>query len=158
LEKLSHHANDEPMPVEIVRPVVPPGVANVVRRLMAKSPAERFQTPDELAAALARYSELHPVLWAAKPKHPLSLSAVDEPVGGDDPSDLSTGSTIGAAVSGTLSLADFASALSPTARSILSRPDYEPEPALGLRARFLLAIAFGFFLGVALIVAAAFLQ
>jgi hypothetical protein len=34
-------------------PGVPPGVAAVVRRLMAKRPADRFQTPGELIGAIA---------------------------------------------------------------------------------------------------------
>ncbi len=39
LEKLERHATVDPEPVEQLRPVVPPGVAALVRRLMAKDPA-----------------------------------------------------------------------------------------------------------------------
>jgi serine/threonine protein kinase len=53
-EKLLKHQLAEPVPVETLRPGVPEEVAAVVRKLMAKKPADRFQTPAELAAELAR--------------------------------------------------------------------------------------------------------
>jgi serine/threonine-protein kinase len=56
LEKLIRHGTEEAEPVERLRPGVPPALAAVVRRLMAKKPAERFQTPAELAAALAPFA------------------------------------------------------------------------------------------------------
>jgi serine/threonine-protein kinase len=57
LEKIMRHQLDEPAPVEGLRPGVPPDLLAVVRRLMAKQPAERFQTPAELAEALLAVSE-----------------------------------------------------------------------------------------------------
>jgi serine/threonine-protein kinase len=51
-EKLLKHQLEYPVPVEEIRRDVPPAVAAVVARLMAKNPAERYQTPAELAAAL----------------------------------------------------------------------------------------------------------
>jgi WD40 repeat protein/serine/threonine protein kinase len=51
-EKLVKNQLDEPMPVEELRPEVPPEVAAIVRRLMAKKPEERYQTPAELEQAL----------------------------------------------------------------------------------------------------------
>jgi hypothetical protein len=53
METLIKHAEEEPPPLEALRPEVPSGVAAVVRRLMAKDPAKRFQTPAELVAELA---------------------------------------------------------------------------------------------------------
>src|SRR5207248_4307962 len=50
--RLFKHALEEPEPVERLRPEVPPPVAAVVRRLMAKRPEDRFQAPAELAAVL----------------------------------------------------------------------------------------------------------
>jgi serine/threonine protein kinase len=52
-EKLLKHVMEQPEPVERLRPDVPPAVGAVVRRLLAKRPEERFQTPRELAEALA---------------------------------------------------------------------------------------------------------
>jgi serine/threonine protein kinase len=52
-QKLLKHQLHDPTPVERLRPEVPPGVAAVVRRLMAKRPRDRYQTPGEAAQALA---------------------------------------------------------------------------------------------------------
>jgi serine/threonine protein kinase len=53
MEKLlKRHLEDAPR-VESLRPEVPRGVARLVRRLMAKSPAKRPQTPAEVANVLA---------------------------------------------------------------------------------------------------------
>jgi serine/threonine-protein kinase len=53
MEKLLKHWLDEPRPVEELRPDVPPKVAAILRRLMAKRPEDRYQAPIELVAALA---------------------------------------------------------------------------------------------------------
>lgn len=49
------HLEREPRPVRGWRPDVPPGLAAVVHRLMAKTPADRYQTPAELIDALTRF-------------------------------------------------------------------------------------------------------
>jgi formylglycine-generating enzyme required for sulfatase activity/tRNA A-37 threonylcarbamoyl transferase component Bud32 len=51
-EKLIKHQLHEPVPVEQLRPDVPPEVAAIVRKLMAKRPEDRYQTPAEVAAIL----------------------------------------------------------------------------------------------------------
>jgi len=51
-EKLLKHQLDQPKPIEMLRPDVPSTVADVVYKLMAKKPADRYQTPGELAAVL----------------------------------------------------------------------------------------------------------
>jgi DNA-binding NtrC family response regulator len=51
-QKLLQHQLEAPAPVEQLRPDVPPAVAAVVRRLMAKHPQDRYQTPAEVVAAL----------------------------------------------------------------------------------------------------------
>jgi serine/threonine protein kinase len=53
IEKMLSHQMDEPEPVEDLRPDVPPYVASVIRRLMAKRPADRFNSAEEAAEALA---------------------------------------------------------------------------------------------------------
>jgi WD40 repeat protein/serine/threonine protein kinase len=56
LEKLLRHQLDEPRPVEQLRPQVGPEVAGVVRKLLAKRPMDRFQTPGEVVQALVPLS------------------------------------------------------------------------------------------------------
>lgn len=51
-DKLRRHREEAPRPIEELRPEVPPEVAAIVRRLLAKDPNERHQTPGELAAEL----------------------------------------------------------------------------------------------------------
>jgi serine/threonine-protein kinase len=53
MEKLLKHYLEAAPMVESLRPGVPPAVGRVVRRLMAKAPEQRYQTPAELAAVLA---------------------------------------------------------------------------------------------------------
>jgi serine/threonine protein kinase len=68
-EKLLKHMMDEPLPVEQLRPEVPAGVAGIVRKLMAKRPEDRYQTPKELAGVLAK--SLTTGIWPA-PSRPAS--------------------------------------------------------------------------------------
>jgi serine/threonine protein kinase len=51
-EKLLKHRLQEPPRVEELRPEVPPEVGAVVRRLMAKEPKDRYQTPAQMVGAL----------------------------------------------------------------------------------------------------------
>jgi hypothetical protein len=76
MKKLMMHQSGDARPIEEVRPEVPAGLGMIVRKLMAKSPAERFQTPLELVDALARWSGTAPV--AARPvpvANPVSVPA-----------------------------------------------------------------------------------
>src|SRR5262245_2917518 len=54
-EKAQAHAKREPIPLEERCPEVPAGLALVVSKMMAKHPAERFQTAAEVAESLAPY-------------------------------------------------------------------------------------------------------
>jgi hypothetical protein len=54
-EKLLAHQTRQPAALEQMRPEVPPALAQVVRRMMAKRPEDRYQTPGEVAAALAPF-------------------------------------------------------------------------------------------------------
>lgn len=51
-EKLLRHQQADPPPL-----AAPPAVAEIVSRMLAKRPSERFQTPAEVVRALARVSE-----------------------------------------------------------------------------------------------------
>src|SRR5262249_59020042 len=52
MEKLIRHRSDAPPPVEKLRPDIPPKVAAIVKRLLAKNATERYQTPAYLVQAL----------------------------------------------------------------------------------------------------------
>jgi Protein kinase domain/Domain of Unknown Function (DUF1080) len=56
-EVIHAHVSTEPRSVENLRPDLPPGLAAVVARMMAKDPAKRYQTPAEVAAALAPFAD-----------------------------------------------------------------------------------------------------
>jgi len=64
LEKLIRHSAEDATPVEHYRPDIPTAVAEIVRRLMAKNPADRFQTPAEAAAALAPFAQPGSTSWS----------------------------------------------------------------------------------------------
>lgn len=68
-EKLLKHQMEGARPVEELRPEVPPAVAAVVSRLMAKRPDDRYQIPAEAAAALAM-AVTGPVYSAGPPLTP----------------------------------------------------------------------------------------
>lgn len=56
-QKLYAHQLHEPEPLSEQVPEVPPGLEAIVRRLMAKSPDDRFPSPLALAEALAPFAE-----------------------------------------------------------------------------------------------------
>jgi serine/threonine-protein kinase len=53
IEKVDKHRWEEPPPVEQLRADVPPALAAIVRKLMAKRPEDRYQAPAELMADLS---------------------------------------------------------------------------------------------------------
>jgi len=53
VQKIMHHQLDEPEPLEQVRPGIPLSLATIIRRMMVKHPDHRYQTPAEVAQALA---------------------------------------------------------------------------------------------------------
>jgi serine/threonine protein kinase len=52
LEKLDKHRWETPTPIDQLRHDLPPGTGVVLKRLLAKRPEDRFQTPAELAQVL----------------------------------------------------------------------------------------------------------
>jgi serine/threonine protein kinase/tetratricopeptide (TPR) repeat protein len=62
-EIVVQHQLDEPEPVEKMRPDVPNGVISVVRKMMAKKPEDRYQTPAEVAGGLTPFC--HPMALAS---------------------------------------------------------------------------------------------
>jgi serine/threonine protein kinase len=70
LEKLQRHQTEEPVLVENYRPDVTETVADIVRKLMAKEPARRFQAPAEVAAAVSPFAENDLTFWLSREKTP----------------------------------------------------------------------------------------
>lgn len=52
MQKLKNHAQTEPDALETIRDDIPSELVNVVSKMMAKDPNDRFQTPAEVAEAL----------------------------------------------------------------------------------------------------------
>ncbi len=68
LEKLRAHAKSVPQPVREYRSDIPPGLEEVLARMMAKDPQDRFATPAAVAAALAPFVRVQtPSPTAVKP-------------------------------------------------------------------------------------------
>ncbi|MFO0968778.1 MAG: serine/threonine-protein kinase [Gemmataceae bacterium] len=58
LRKLDAHRHSAPEPVRKRRPQVPEALATIVARMMAKKPADRYQTPAEVAQALEALTKI----------------------------------------------------------------------------------------------------
>jgi serine/threonine protein kinase len=56
-QKLIWHQTRHPKPIRQTRPEVPEGLAALIERMMAKDPAQRPQTPLEVADALAPFTQ-----------------------------------------------------------------------------------------------------
>jgi serine/threonine protein kinase len=63
-EKIQRHRREEPVALRQLRPDLPPGFAALVRRMMAKDPAQRFASAAEVRQALLAWA-------AAEPERPL---------------------------------------------------------------------------------------
>jgi Protein kinase domain len=55
VQKVLAHMEQKPRPIQELRSDVPPELARVLDKLLAKDPADRYQTPAELADALAPF-------------------------------------------------------------------------------------------------------
>jgi serine/threonine protein kinase len=67
LQKMRAHLETPPSPIRQLRPDVPAGLAAVLDRMLAKGPADRFQSPAEVAEALRSFtpgSDLARLLYA----------------------------------------------------------------------------------------------
>jgi eukaryotic-like serine/threonine-protein kinase len=58
LDKLIRHHSELPPAPDTLRPRITPAVTAIVLKLLAKDPADRFQTPQELADAVAPYASV----------------------------------------------------------------------------------------------------
>jgi serine/threonine-protein kinase len=71
VEKVLRHQSEQPIPLTQRRPDTPAEVAAIISRLMAKSPADRYQTPQEIADALKSWS-----VWDENSPRPLLARTV----------------------------------------------------------------------------------
>lgn len=69
------HVNQTPEPILRYCPGLPPELAAIVHRLLAKKPEDRFQTPAEVATALQPFANL-----SVAPSAPVAPSATPAPV------------------------------------------------------------------------------
>jgi serine/threonine protein kinase len=76
LDKLFRHTTEAPRPLAEVCPAAPAGLAAVVERMMAKRPEDRFQSPADVAEALAPYTE---------PGRLVQATALSKPAGAASP-------------------------------------------------------------------------
>jgi serine/threonine protein kinase len=58
-DRVAAHLDRQPEPIENLRSDIPDELADVIRRMMAKEPAERYQSPTEVADALAPFVDAH---------------------------------------------------------------------------------------------------
>jgi serine/threonine-protein kinase len=89
VEKLVRHGTEEPQPIEQLRTDIPAEVAAIVKKLMAKDPANRYPTPSDLANALAPHAVAAPPTWTAEEQTELDdtdfrTPSVIDPSGGAD--------------------------------------------------------------------------
>jgi serine/threonine protein kinase/formylglycine-generating enzyme required for sulfatase activity len=76
------HLDKEPVPLHQLRPEVPAGLSSVVGRMLAKDPAGRYQTPLEVARALAPFTKAgrQAVAPAAAPQPAMSILGQQETI------------------------------------------------------------------------------
>jgi eukaryotic-like serine/threonine-protein kinase len=66
VHKLNRHDREVARPIEELRPEAPKAIVKIVRKLLAKNPDDRFQTPNELMDALAAHAEPGTLDWPTK--------------------------------------------------------------------------------------------
>jgi len=82
-QKLRKHAQAEPEPLASLRDDVPPGLTAVLHKMMAKGPADRYQTPGDVAAALGPFCRPGPVAAvrvAPSGSRPVAVPLLDDTV------------------------------------------------------------------------------
>ncbi len=67
IEKLKKQAEAEPEPLSRFREDVPAELENIIHRMTAKKPAERFQSPQEVADALQPFASELPIVSKPQP-------------------------------------------------------------------------------------------
>jgi uncharacterized protein (TIGR03067 family) len=78
LEKVAAQIDRTPRPIAELRKDIPLALASVLDRMMAKDPANRFQTPAEVATALTPFAQ--PAVATERPRRPLQRLRVAVPI------------------------------------------------------------------------------
>lgn len=81
MSKLLKHRMDEPAPIQKYRADVPDAVVAIVRKLMAKRPEDRYQTPAQLVQALEGRTHSQGVRTAAAVRRDSSATSIESPFG-----------------------------------------------------------------------------
>jgi hypothetical protein len=79
VQKLLQHQQDEPPQIESLRPDVPKRFGDILRRLMKKDPAERYQRPAELIADVAAFVDESGIAMTGP--RPIVTALAEEPTG-----------------------------------------------------------------------------
>ncbi len=79
MEVIVAHVQDEPRPLAELRADVPAALSKVVARMLAKDPNDRFQTPGEVARALAPFCQAGAPEPAAPPERPRKKKSTVRP-------------------------------------------------------------------------------
>ena len=147
LEKLVRHGCEDPTPVDQLRSDVPPEVSAIVTKLLTKKPADRFQTPAELAAALAPFSMPSSGVFRAlgSPSEGTDIPTVSESPWADMMSD-DDGSALGTTMPVNLGTTQLSPSKKRPKRSEPTHSSRRPWLTLGILVG---ALALGFALGVA---------
>ncbi len=82
MQKIMQHQQGEPRPIEEFRGDVPAGLIAILKRMMAKQPEDRFQTPASVALSLLPFTRRLP---AASDGLPSALKGVLPAVSADTP-------------------------------------------------------------------------
>jgi serine/threonine protein kinase len=80
-QKLIWHQMRQPKPIREVRPEVPEAMAAVIAKMIAKDPAQRYQLPAEVSAALAPWTSepIPPPKDDEMPRHTPAIRALCQP-------------------------------------------------------------------------------
>jgi serine/threonine-protein kinase len=96
IDKLLAHTHDEPPPVREARFEVSEGLARVLAKMMAKNPAERYQSAAEAAAALLPYTRSTPSEPVFEIVEAVVVAPAPVPVAAPDPLAFDTAPSPGA--------------------------------------------------------------
>ena len=74
------HLRDEPPPLTTINPAVPIQIEQIIRRVMAKDPAARYRTADQLGRALMDYRRMADQLTGYQAATPINAGSNSTPV------------------------------------------------------------------------------